>query len=132
MADIHSALKAIATANVALTALVGARVHHIEAAQNTAVPYVTFQRISDIPGRVMGTATLSGQRTAHYQFDAWASTQLSASAVAAAVFGAYDDYRGTSDTIAIDKILMEFGPEDSGDTEDYYRCILEAWVHYRI
>jgi formyltetrahydrofolate synthetase len=132
MADITTALKAIATANAALTALVGSRVHHGEAAQNSAEPYVTFYRISDIPGRVMGTVTLSGLRSAHFQFDSWGESMSSAKAVAAALFAAFDDYRGTSDTIVIDKILMEYGPEDTGEGAGEFRQILEARVNYRI
>lgn len=133
MSDIATALKAIATANAPLTALVSTRVYHGDAPQNDTLPYVCFTRISDLPGRVYGATTLSGARRAHYQFDVWASTVLSATSTAAAVFTAFDDYRGTSDTIVIDKILMEFGPEvsgEGGETEE--RVILEAWVNYRV
>jgi len=127
VSDIISALKAIATANGALTALVGDRVHHGMASQKSSEPYVTFMRISDLPGRVYGTVTLSGQRTAHFQFDAWSSSMTSAKTTGAAVFNAFDDYRGTSDTIVIDKILMEYGPEDTGEGAGEFRQIIEAW-----
>lgn len=135
MANIETALKAIAAGNAGLVALIGTRFFHGVAAQNAASPYVCYTRISDIPDRVMGGR--SGLRRAHYQVEAWAepsSTQGAAeraNAVAAAVFAAFDEYKGTSDTIVIDWIHLEYGPEDDGGVEGTHRVILELWADYR-
>ena len=98
----------------ALTALVGARIWQEFAAQDAALPYITFQRISQVTGLMLdGVDTL---RTHRFQVDIFAAGIASANAVKARVGQLLDSKSGTLGAVKI-KFCYVDGEQDLSDLE---------------
>ena len=79
-------------AQTGITALVGDRIHFVQAPQDVAPPYLVFQKISDPPQHSHdGPLGLSNPR---FQFSAFAETYSAAKQVVAAVQAVLDGYKG--------------------------------------
>lgn len=86
MAAIETVLYSTVTANATVAGLVGSRVYPVRAPQESAAPYVTYRRISDLPYLTHGMESDSG--AGRWQFDCYAPTYAQAKATAQAVKGA--------------------------------------------
>lgn len=121
MATIKTALKAIATGNSPLKALIGERFYAFNRVpQNSPLPYVTRQKVNLQRAQPMGTT--SKQAKAQYELNCWAETEDGAEAVAAAVRSAFlRKASSTVDTIVIDCIMEENERDLMAEEESFAR-----------
>lgn len=96
-----------------LTALVGTRVFNVQAPQNVAMPYVTFQQVSGDRVHVMGRDSLARPR---FQFDSWGTTRKDAEDVNAQVVAAFNRWSGTVSSVVVkDTITLSDGVDIEAD-----------------
>lgn len=88
----------------AVSALVAGRVYPVQAPQNPTYPLVTYQRISAV--RVRSVDGPSGLAQPRIQVDAYATTYAGAKALAAAIRGALDGYRGTAGGVRVGGVSL--------------------------
>jgi len=89
----------------ALTNLVGLRIYPGIAPQNTTLPYVTFQQISNESISAMSADT--GLERPRFQLDSWSDDQLEVENVAVQVRAALQRYEGTLDSTTIQVIFLQ-------------------------
>lgn len=89
----------------ALTSLVSTRIYPGIAPQNTAIPYVTYQQISNESISAMGADT--GLERPRFQVDSWSTSPLEADNVAIQVKSALQRYEGTLEGTTIQVIFLE-------------------------
>ena len=126
MASLEESIVTILTGNVALAALVGTRVEPAPKAQGSALPAISYTRVSTVAVHAHSGAV--GLRRAWVQFDVWASSALSAQAVTQALHTALEHYRGTVGGVRIDAALSlndraVYNPETNS-----YRRIVEYYI----
>jgi hypothetical protein len=133
---IEGALLAKLTGAAGLAALVAARVYALEAPQNTALPLVTFQRVS--AERFHNWGADAGVKGEVWQFDAWGRTYDEACDVAEQIEAALSRFSGTADSTVIQDVLFDSDtdlrdesatPTGTTDTGGWRR-MLEAQVFY--
>ncbi len=103
MASLEESLVDILTGNVPLAALVGTRVEPAPRNQGGALPSISYLRVSTMAVHAHGGNP--GLKRTWMQFDVWAETAASAQAVAQALHGALEHYRGTVAGVRIDAAL---------------------------
>lgn len=113
--SVESGLYSYLTAQSAVTSLVSTRIYPLAAPQDAAMPFVVYQRISDRHEHHMGGA--SGVATATIQLDAYASTYLSAKAIAEALRGELQGYRGTMGSYAVRRCHLDGTQDDYEPSE---------------
>ena len=120
MATIRKALWYHLTQDSAISALVSTRVYHQFAPSGTALPYVTYQRISHDHMRHLTAG--SSHAVARYQVDGWAKDTQGADALAEAIREALDNYRGnmgeSGDTVAAVSFLESDRDDMVGPSDD--------------
>lgn len=132
-----SAVAAMAShlkADTAVAALVSAKVFRVLAPRTVDLPYVVLQNIGDEPVRHMGGG--SGVGTVRVECTGWAKTRSVARAIAAAIKGAMDNYRGTLGTgsNAITAQACFLGPSTdayepaTADTDKGYFGVRQPWI----
>lgn len=120
-----------------LTALISTRVYLERIPQGATVPCLTYQRISTTRELTHDVSGSAGTARVRVQFDAWATTYLSAKAIADALRAALNGFKGTitsgSDTVVVQAALIEAeSSEPDLDAElsrvrsDYFIWHLEA------
>lgn len=130
MSSIDTALYTRLSGFAGLAALVGTGIYPPPAPQDATYPLVTFQQISGVRTHVMGPNE-TGFVDARFQVDSWATSSTSARAVAEQVRLALSCYRGTSDTIVIDLVVIENEQALYDDEVELHRIIHDYIVHYR-
>ena len=103
--ELETALKTYLLAYAGLTALISDRLEPEELPLGSALPAVTYIKISDVKDHV-----LTGQlpvESPFFQFTAFDYTKAGARAVANQIKAALNDYAGTLSTIVIQHIRME-------------------------
>lgn len=94
MTTLPAAIVAQLRATSTVTALVSTRIYPDQREQASALPCVVYFRVSEMLDQHLGG--LSGLRMARYQFDCWASTRVTADAVAEALIAAMDGWDQTT------------------------------------
>lgn len=128
-ADLYTKL----TGASAVSDLVGTRVYPLNLPQKPAYPAVTYQRISTVPVKVMGTTSARvALMQARFQIDAWASTPDGATALADAVFAAIEGWSKTAATAvrdtALDNRIEDF--EEGLPAPGLFRVIQDFLITY--
>ena len=113
---------------VGLTALVGARIHHGNAPQASATPYVVFGEITAERTSAMGVDT--GLAHMRFQFDAWAVSRDSARAVKEQLRLALARYSGTVAGHTIQDIFLVSELSDYEDQTQLHRYSQDFMVHH--
>lgn len=126
MASLEESLVDILTGDAGLSALVGNRVQPAPLPQASALPALTYQRISHRPVHTHSGAV--GLRQVRIQFDIWASTALSAQGVGQALHAALDHYRGTVAGVRIDAALSDNEMMDTDAESTYYRRMVDYLI----
>lgn len=105
----------------ALAALVGTRIYPLQAPQNAAAPFITYQRIS--APRLRSLAGGSGQANPRIQIDVYAASYASAKAAATQVRLALDNLVGTVAGVKIHACSLENDRDliDTSADPDLYR-----------
>ena len=80
-------------ATTALTSLVGQRIYYVKAPQNVTTPYLTYQKISEIPTH--SHDGYAGTKDARIQFTAFSPLYLTVKAINKAIFDALDSFTGS-------------------------------------
>lgn len=115
MAEVETALYSIMSGDATLSALVSTRIYpEGEVPQDCAQPYVTFRRISGMREHAMSADP--GLVEARFEVSAWDDDYAGKVAVATAIRGALQDFSGTQDTVAIERIFCE-GDHDVYDID---------------
>lgn len=86
-------------------AIAGGRIHPLELPQGTALPAVTYQRISG--PRVRTLSGPGGKARARIQLDGWANTYAEAKALATQLRQALDGYKGLMGTVQVDNVSLD-------------------------
>lgn len=81
MITIEEGLAILLKSDAGLNALISGRVYHMRIARDSAMPCLTFQRISTPREITHDTRGASGLAHPRFQFDAWARTYKDAKAV---------------------------------------------------
>ena len=128
MAVVEEALKTRLEGHAGLAALVGTRIYPVRRPQNATLPAVTYQKVGGLSEQTHGGA--SGLAASRFQFDVWAATYSSASAVAEQIRVALIGFRGTVDGVEIGGVLHR-GDRDLPDplTGMFHRSIDFAIWH---
>lgn len=130
---IQEAVLAKLAATSALTALVSTRIYNGTAPQGVGLPYVVFSEISsDRPRSMSGAVAIVDSRV---EVLAYGASPDSSIAVADAVRGALDGYRGTSSGVSVRSCRLESTDDDyvrprSGESIHIYRRSLEFAIWY--
>lgn len=108
--SLQAALKAIASANVPLTALIGTRFYEFGLTQAKDMPAVTFQIISQTNATAMGPHIVNYHP--RVQFDGYVQSERSGGLIAKktlrdAIFNAFFGYMGTIGGQTIKSFLLE-------------------------
>lgn len=103
MASLEESLVDILTGDGTLAALVGDRVEPAPRSQGSALPAIAYLRVSTMT--VHAHSENPGLKRTWMQFDVWGETAASAQAVAQALQGALEHYRGTVAGVRIDAAL---------------------------
>lgn len=129
--SIKDAIYARSQAVVGLTALIGTRFYNVQAKQNTAMPYCTYQIVSGDRTHVMGADTLGRPRV---QIDSWGSEREDAEAVNAQVLAAFDRWSGTLAGVVVDStvVLSDGVDVQSDDVTLIPRVTSEFEITYRL
>ncbi len=128
----EAAVRALLIADAAVGAAVGTKVFPIEAPQDTAYPYVTYQLISDPAAGVMGGP--SGYHDAHIQITAWATGYEAARALASKCRVALDAKHGNYGGVNVNGILCTNrgtdtpAPPAAGRGQSVYGRLIEVQV----
>lgn len=119
MADFATALRTKILAAAPVAAIVGTKVFPVIVAQNTPLPYVRYQVISDDrPQHLQG---YESARTSRVQFDCFAATYIVARDLAAKIIAAVE-MPGATSGIHFGRVKAE-GPRDLGEE------IAGAWIY---
>ena len=122
MASLEESLVDILTGHAGLSALISDRVEPAPLAQGSSLPAITYTRVSTMA--VHAHSGNVGLKRTRMQFDVWASSAASASAVVAQLEDALQHYRGTVAGVRIGAArtgmdLQRYSPE----TDDYRRIV---------
>ena len=110
---LKDALYARSQAVAGLTALIGTRFYNVQAPQQTAMPYVTFQIVSADRVHVMGRDTLGRPRV---QMDSWGHDRQEAENVNAQVVAAFNRWSGTVASVVVkDTVTLSDGIDIEAD-----------------
>lgn len=110
--DLQGALRARAVASAALNVIVAGRVYSVTRPQNTPLPAITFQRISDPrPQHLKGFNELRDTRV---QFDCWGNTSVQVSQMAEALIAALVPEQ-TGNGIVFNRAIVD-SVNDGGET----------------
>ena len=121
--DFEKSLVATLKANTALTALVGTKIFPLIVPQGTALPCISYQRISGMPANTLSGH--SGLEEIDLQIDVWAKTYAEAKTIAKAVRAAMP----ASGTPFSAHLRMD---EDlPGDDGSYFRVSMEYVVWFQ-
>jgi len=125
--SIHSHLIGVA----AILALVSDRIVPGEVDQDTIMPYITFERVTEIGTHHQLAA--SGISAPVYQFDIWAETSASRLEISEALRDSLDGYSGTfgDQDVRVMRIMDFEGTieEPSDGSEDViYRCRIDIKI----
>lgn len=131
---IEPILRTLLQGNNNVTAIVGARIYPVAAAQTAQRPYVTYQRIATT--RIY---THDGDLHAPdclIQYDVWADSYEQVKAAASAIVRVLSGFQGSVDGVAIDQILltddMDLPPGPvSGAELPRHRVALTFKVHWQ-
>ena len=102
---IETAIYALLTADLTLTALVGTRITPVIVPQRSAMPAVTFAQVAG--ARTHSVDGPTGQVNSRWQFNCWASNTRSPRAVADALRQAIDGYSGTTGGVIFQSIQSQ-------------------------
>ena len=114
-----------------LSALIGTRLYDVQAPQNTAMPYVTYQLVSAERHHVMTRDTLGRPRV---QFDSFGATREVAENVNAQVIACFNRWKGTVASVVIKDTVIESDGVDqqSDDISLIPRVTSEAFITYEL
>lgn len=117
--NIGPAIYSILTSDATIGGYVSTKVYPLAAPQNTAMPYITYQLVSDKPNKNKDRVT--SIETLRVQIDVIAKTYENVGQIADAIVNALSFYSGTVAGITIDIITFE-DENDLSDVEaDVYR-----------
>lgn len=129
---IYTALRTYLLTHAGLAALIGTRIYPDEAPQGAALPHVIYINISDVKDHVYGGE--QALESPIYQYTAYASTKLGASAVAEQIKAAMKNHPETMSGIKVQyiKLVNELsGLDTSPDgTIKTYTVDLEYEINY--
>ena len=108
---VEEAIQTILAADVAVSALIVARIYPSRLPDGATYPAIVYQRISG--PRLHDLSGPSGYATPRIQLDLWAATYSEAKALAEAVREALDGYQGVVGAYRIGECLMD------GETDLY-------------
>ena len=131
--SLESALATYWLADPQLTALVGQHIYPITAKQSAPLPYMTWQRLSEVPTYHMGGR--SNLTSATVQVECWADTSPQVAALAQAFLALCDrTFQDTQENIDIrhltivNDIDVPQTPDDGGQQGVFCRAIdLQIW-----
>ena len=105
------------------------RIYPVQVPQNATFPCVTYSRVSANRWSAMGSDT--GLVEKRIQVSSWGQTYAAANALAEAVRGALQRYRGTVDGVVIQDIFIDGdGPETWEDDAGAYQAVSDFRVIY--
>lgn len=134
MANILEALYSRLSGQSAVTDLIGTRLYPVPAPQNASLPFATFQRVSTTRGREVANGPNGLVRT-RVQFDVYDTVETgggraSVLAVANAVRGALDGFRGTVAGVEIKQIIVEDDRDLYDDASGLARANFDALIFH--
>lgn len=126
MASLEESLVDILTGHAGLTSLVGDRVGPPPLAQESALPAITFFRVSTLA--VHAHSGNVGLKRSRMQFDCWGDSAGSVSAVVGQLESALDHYRGTVAGVRIDAALSIMDLHRYSPETGSYRRIVDFYI----
>lgn len=109
MAHLDEAIKALLSGDSGVTNIVGTRIYPIRAPDNSLLPMITYQRVSNIKEHCVSKEKASFTDTV-FQIDCWVKQSDTIGVLrnlASAVRNVLDDYRGVTSGIDIQAILSD-------------------------
>lgn len=126
MVSLEESVVDILTAHAGLTALVSDRVGPAPKPQGSALPAISYLRVSTVATHAHSGGV--GLKRTRMQFDVWATSALSASAVVAQLEAALEHYRGTVAGVRIDAALSVMDLERYSPETGSYRRIVDFYI----
>ena len=123
---IEEALYSYLSSHSGLTNLVGNRIYPMILPQNTALPAVSYQRISAI--RERSHEGPSGLAHPRFQFSCWGDTYKQVKDVAEQIRFALDGYKGIMNEVHIDAIYIEDDRDVYDPKTKIYHIAIDAVI----
>lgn len=123
-----AALYSILTNHAGLSALVGTRIAPLRLPDGTALPAVTYQRVSERDYWASGTD--AGVKTTRYQIDAWGVDYDSCRAVAAQLRNALQRYSGTAASTVVQGIFILTEIDQYADAPKAAHTTIDIEAHH--
>lgn len=130
MAIIEQALYSRLTDFAGLTALVGSRIYPLVRRQGSALPALTYQKISAIREHLM--VADANVVVARMQVDCWDASAMGVKNVAEQVRLALQDYSGTEATVVIQRIFIENEIDDWNPSTEIYRVTYDFLIWHEV
>jgi len=105
--------------NASIASTTSSNITPAVAAQETALPYITYQQVSRIPTRTKDR--VNAIETYRIQIDIYAETLYAASTLAALVKGVLNFTTGTIQTVNVDSIVYEDENDFFEDAPEIFR-----------
>jgi len=118
---VEEALYSLLSGNAGVEALVGTRISAINKAENTALPAITYHRVTS--QRFSAMRADSGIVKGRFQIDAWAETYDVAVIVKEAVRAAVQRYSTTSSITIFDIFFLSEIDFYEEDTQQYHIAV---------
>lgn len=126
MASLEESVVDILTGHGGLAALVSDRVGPAPLAQGSSLPAISYLRVSTLT--VHAHSGNVGLLRTRLQFDVWAASAASASAVVAQLRDALEHYRGTVAGVRIDAALSLMDLQRYSPETGSYRRIVDFYI----
>lgn len=135
---IQEGLYTYLAAQSAITALTSTRIYPIIRPQNTALPAITYQRISSSHEHHLSAGSLqsSDLHQVRMQVDCYATTYKGAETLAKLVEAALDAYRGTMGTVNVLGVFLDSSTDmveraDDGSDPGEFRISTDYRINFR-
>lgn len=126
MASLEESVVDILTGHAGLAALVSDRIGPAPKPQGSALPAISYSRVSTVAVHTHSGGV--GLKRSRLQFDVWAASAASASAVVGQLEAALEHYRGSVAGVRIDAALSVMDLERYSPETGSYRRIVDFYV----
>ena len=132
--SVETAIYSILINDATVHGLVGNAVYPVALPQDTALPCIVYQEISEVS--LYSCDGPVGLETARYQITAWAKTQSQAKAIANAVKAVFNGYLGTAGGTLVQLITIASKYDvpafsDKADEQTQYGKAVDIVIHSR-
>lgn len=128
IANIEEAIYSALAGNGILTALVLTRIYPLDVPQEAILPYVVFSKTGGIRHSAMGTdLSLMESRI---EVEIWADSLKEARAVADAVRGVMQRWRGTYGGVVVQDSLITAEYDEYSSDDDAYQSVIDFQIFH--